>query len=53
MSSDLLLNPRFFGARVPRVEDQRLLTGNGRYAELAALEQELLQTLTSDLRLPR
>ena len=26
------------------------LTENGRYAELAALEQELLQTLTSDLR---
>ena len=33
MSSDLLLNPRFFGARVPRVEDQRLLTGSGRYVD--------------------
>lgn len=29
------------------------LTENGRYAELATLEQELLQTLTSDLRPPR
>ncbi len=33
MSSDLHWNPRFFGARVTRVEDQRLLTGNGRYVD--------------------
>ncbi len=33
MSSGPLLNPRFFGARVPRIEDKRLLTGNGRYID--------------------
>ncbi len=33
MSSDQHWNPRFFGARVTRVEDQRLLTGNGRYVD--------------------
>ncbi|MFQ5914806.1 MAG: molybdopterin cofactor-binding domain-containing protein [Nitrospinota bacterium] len=33
MSWDFPLNPRFFGARVPRVEDKRLLTGGGRYVD--------------------
>ncbi|MDP7386466.1 MAG: xanthine dehydrogenase family protein molybdopterin-binding subunit, partial [Nitrospinota bacterium] len=33
MSAGPLLNPRFFGARVPRIEDKRLLTGNGRYVD--------------------
>ncbi|MEE9197208.1 MAG: molybdopterin cofactor-binding domain-containing protein, partial [bacterium] len=33
MSAELGFNPRFFGARVPRIEDKRLLTGNGRYID--------------------
>ncbi|MFQ5912700.1 MAG: molybdopterin cofactor-binding domain-containing protein [Nitrospinota bacterium] len=33
MSSELRLNPRWFGASVPRTEDGRLLTGGGRYVD--------------------
>ncbi|MFQ5913744.1 MAG: molybdopterin cofactor-binding domain-containing protein [Nitrospinota bacterium] len=48
MSSDLLLNPRFFGARVLRVEDKRLLTGHGRYVDdlpaLGALHAAFLRS---------
>lgn len=33
MTTPFLRNPRFFGARVPRTEDRRLLTGNGRYVD--------------------
>ena len=33
MSSGFLLNPRFFGASVPRVEDDRLLRGAGNFVD--------------------
>ncbi|MFQ5914663.1 MAG: molybdopterin cofactor-binding domain-containing protein [Nitrospinota bacterium] len=33
MNFELPMIPRFFGARVPRTEDKRLLTGGGRYVD--------------------
>lgn len=33
MNIEFMKNPKFFGARAPRTEDQRLLTGGGRYVD--------------------